>query len=409
MLEETKETKVPRYTYVIVVCSFITFFVADYSGYMILPISKMIIADLGITEVQFGKLFASYLLPGILLCLISGLLCDKFGTKRAIGGAIIISTIGVILRIFVTSYSLFYVCMFLNGVMLVFISVNTAKIVANWVPPEKISVYLGFAISGGPVGMAIATGTSALFPSLKVAFVTGGIGCVIVLILWFIFMKDRPKGMTSDISYLQEPKTVPLWEGLKIVIKMPNLWIIGICLGLVLASAVCANTFLSLSLQTDRGMSAVSAGVMLSTLMIGNIAGTIFGPMICAVIGKIRPFFIVFCLTMAVGIAFSWKLSPTIFIMVGLFITGFVCAAIMTQLLSLPVLYKKIGPTLAGTAGGFICTIRTVFAVFVPAYVIAPISGGNYTILFFIGGALPVVAGILTQRLPEMLPKRKKN
>lgn len=407
--EITPEIKNRRYAYVIVACAFLTVFLGDYSTYQLPPISHLVIPELGINEADFSRIFTSSMIPGVLFCLVAGLLCDKFGQKLCIGIAIVISGIGMVGRIFATDFTSMFICMALMGVIATFITANAAKIVVNWAPPEKFAILVGVVLAGGPTAMTIAMATTALFPSSRAAFTATAILCAVIFTMWCIFMKNKPKEINQDnksaeIIDIKEP---PLFQGLASVAKNKQIWLVGICTGLVLSGAICTSTFLPRALQFEKGLDAVSAGGMTSFIMIGNIVGSIIGPVICYRIGKIRPFLFVACIIMAIGIAFSWKYAEGFLLGVCLFITGVACSAILSQLTSIPVLFEGVGPKLAGTAGGFIGTIRMLICLAVPSYVIAPIAGDNYTLLFILTGILPIIAAILNLRITDVFAKNK--
>ena len=408
MSNQNQNKKISRYAYVIVLCAFFTIFVSDYSAYQLPPLSHLIIPALNIDEAAFARLFAAYMIPGIILCTVAGLLCDKFGTRKCVGIALIIPTIAVIFRVFTTSYSAFYICMLTLGIIPAFVATATPKLIANWVPPEKVSIMVGIALAGGTVGTTTAMSTSAMYPSLEAAFMSSAIFCTLALILWSVFVRDKPKESINNNSLPYNTPQVPLITGLKTVITNKHMWLIGICMGLVLAPAVCISTFLPRALQLESGMDAVAAGAMSSVITLGNIAGTIFGPIICMLIGKIKPYLFCTSIISSFGIAFSWKISNNTLAVICLFITGFAIAAIITQLISLPVFFKEIGPTLAGTAVGFVSTLRLIFAVVLPSYVITPIIGNNFSLLFIVAGSLPILCSFLSLLIPDFFSKKSR-
>lgn len=402
MTETINNKKMPKYAYVIVVCIFISVFIADYSSYQMPPLSHLIIPELKINDAEFARLFAAGLIPGVLFCLISGLLCDKFGTKRVIGIGIAVTALGVIARVFFLTYVSLYISLFLIGVTATFISSNIPKIIVSWVPPNKVGLMVGICISGGPVAMTIAMSTTALFPSIKAAFAASAILSVLVLIAWSIFMREHPKEKIFGKIYSEEIQNIPLMEGLKTVIKKKNIWLVGICSGLILSTAISTSTFLPRALQLDKGIDAAASGAVTSFIMIGNIVGSILGPMICMRIGKMRPFLFVSCLVMALGIAFSWKYFSGVTLSICLFLTGVAGASALSLFTSVVVLFKGVGPQIAGTAGGFACTIRMLLCTLLPSYVIAPLANENYTILFFLAGLAAVLAGIISLKIPDV-------
>ena len=399
------KNKTPLYAYVIVICVCMTVFVGDYSAYQLPPLSHFIIPQLDITDAEFSRLFAAAMIPGVLFCLISGLLCDKFGTKLTIGVGLAISAIGIIGRVFIIDYNSIYASLFLIGITATFTSANIPKIIVNWVPPQKVGLFVGICISGGPVAMTVAMATTALFPSVKSAFILSAIICALVLVLWFTFMKEKPKGL-GHASQTKAIKEVPLLEGLRIVIRNKYIWMVGLSSGFMLSAAISASTFLPRALQIEKELDAVASGALTSSIMIGNIIGSIVGPIICMKVGKMRPILFAGCMIMALGVAFSWNYASGVVLSVCLILTGVAGASVLSLLTSSVVLFRGIGPRIAGTAGGFACTIRMILCSTIPPYVIAPIANGDFTILFIIAGLMAVIAGFISLRILDVYSKK---
>ena len=395
-----------EYSKIIVICAFILNFASNYPQYQISPLAHLIMPELNLNVAQFSSLFSAAMIPGILLGIVSGILCDKYGTKICIGIAGIVSLVGVVTRIFATSYTSLFVCMVTSGIVTSFFNSNVAKIMGNWFPPNKIGTGVGMAMAGATAAMAIAMSTTAMFSSLRIAYTLAAVLSCISIIVWFVFMKDSPKATTHNPEF--EMAKTSIKEGLKIVAGNKNIWIIGMCAGLTLASSMCINTFMPQALQINRGFDAVSAGQTSSMVMFGNLVGAILGPVICSKIGKIRPYFLIFSIIAAIGTALAWQAPVGVLLSTCLFIVGIVSSGMISQFVSIPVMLSGIGPTLAGVAGGMVGTIQLVGAVVVPSYIVAPIIGDNFILLFIIAGALVLGAGLLALTLPEVLSKQVK-
>lgn len=394
-----------NYAYIIVACAFLINFIGNYPQYQLSPLSYLIMPELNLSTAQFSSLFSSAMIPGILFSLVSGILCDKFGAKACIGVAGIISALGVCGRLFASNFTTLFICMTLSGLIATFLNSNVGKIIGNWFPPEKVGVMVGITMAGSTAAMAIAMGTTAMFPSVSSAYLVAAIISVAVMVFWFIFMKNKPNNTTQ--SNVSQPPQVSLSECLKTIIRNKNIWVIGISLGLVLGANMCLSTFLPQALQAARGFSATSAGGVSSVITFGSLAGSIFGPMICAKFGRMKPYLIICCAITALGTAFAWQAPAGAALFIALFITGFAASATISQMISIPAMLPDVGPVFAGTAGGLVATLQLLCGVILPSYVIAPLTGDNFSALYLMGGALALIAAVLVLAIPELLSKQK--
>jgi NNP family nitrate/nitrite transporter-like MFS transporter len=357
---------------------------------------------------QFSMLFSAAMIPGILLSLVAGLLCDRFGAKRVVGIAGILSVAALIARIFAPDFATLFACMAIAGVLATFLNTNIAKIMGSWFPPEKVGLAVGIGLSGATLSMAVGLGTSALFPSLQAIFVFTAVVAVVALIAWWLFFKDGPR-ITQAISSTETdgtPATQPsLSECLKVVLKSRNVWLIGIALGMDMAATMCILTFLPQVLQSTRGFDPTAAGALSSVVTFGNLAGSIFAPMINTRVGRFKPVTIVFAILAAAGTAFAWQLPDGPLMLVCFFLTGFTLGGLLALLVSAIVLLPEIGPVYAGTAGGVGATLQLFGAVVIPSYILAPILGTNYSMLYGIAGILCLVIAACVFVVPEVLKR----
>ena len=400
-MTDLKKNKTPHYAYMIIALLFLFNFVANYPQYQLSPLAYLLIPQLDLSTTQFSMLFSSAMIPGIALGIVSGLLCDRFGTKRCIAITGIIAVVGAVGRIFCSDFISMFLCMLLIGISASFINNNLAKIAGTWFPPEKVSTMVGIGLAGCTFAMAFGMGTTAMLPSTTTAFVLAVIFLVVVLIGWIFLMKDHPKN--AEIVQNEAP-AISVKECFCNLIKVRHIWVVGISIGMVLAGSMCLSTFLPSALQNIRGFSAESAGSIASIITFGNLFGAVLGPMLCAKIGKMKPFLFLCCLLTAVGYALAW-LVPGKILIFALFLTGFISSSIISQLCAVPVMLPQVGIAYAGTAAGIVSTIQLICGVGIPSYVLTPIIGGNFTLLFLVGGALSVVSALLILTLPEVYRK----
>ena len=390
-------------------CTVLLLFVPNYAQYQLSPLAHLVMPAYGLDSAQFSMLFSAAMIAGILLSLVAGLLCDRFGVKRVVGIAAIISVAALIARVFASSFGALFACMALAGLVATFLNTNIAKIMGSWFPPEQVGLAVGIGLAGATLSMAVGLGTSALFPSLQAIFIFTAVVAVIALAAWWLFFKDGPRGAqgASQAEAGDAPAAQPsLSDCLKVVLKSRNVWLVGVGLGLDMAATMCIVTFLPQVLQATRGFDPTAAGALSSVVTFGNLAGSILAPLINARVGRFKPVAIVLAVVAAAGTAFAWQLPEGPVMLVCFFLTGFSLGGLLAILVSVIVLLPEIGPVYAGTAGGIASTLQLFGAVVIPSYILVPILGTNYPMLYGIGGILCLVAAACIFVLPEVLGRK---
>lgn len=386
-------------------CTVLMLFVPNYAQYQLSPLAHLIMPTYDLDAAQFSMLFSAAMVAGIVFSLIAGILCDRFGVKRVVGIVSIVSVGALIVRIYAPNFAILFVCMVLAGLIATFVNANTAKIMGSWFPPEFVGVTVGIAMAGSTLAMVVGIGTSALFPSVQAVFIFTAIVAVVTLIAWWVFFKDGPNstlGASGENDGTATAAQPPLSECLKVALKSRNVWIVGVILGLNMASTMCILTFMPQVLQSTRGFDPTAAGALSSVITCGNLVGAIVVPIIGTRIGRFKPVAIVVATVSAFCTAFAWQMPEGPAMLVCFFLTGFTLSGIMTTLISVVVLLPEIGPVYAGTAGGVAATLQLFGAVVIPSYILTPILGTNYPVLYGIAGAMCLVVAACVFVLPEV-------
>lgn len=393
--------KQSHYGYLVTALIFLVSVVGSYPQYQLSPLAYRIMPELNLSLTQFSSVFSSPMIPGILLSLIAGILSDKFGVKRCITLAGIVSLIGVVLRIFVgtTSYTGLFICMILTGVVASFCNANMGKVIGSWFPPTRVGIMVGIASAGSTCAMAVAMSTTALMPSTTFAYTAAAVLSAVVLVLFVLFMKEKAP---EQVEAQEAPAQISIGECVKAGLKNRYVWIVGIGMGFVFIPSMCLSSFLPTALSAERGIDAAVAGTFTSAIMFGNLCGGFIGPVIAAKVGKMKPVLFVCALISAAGTAFGWLAPTGAPMIVCLFVTGFACSTCIALLLSAPVLLPGVGPAYAGTAGGLAATMQLLLGVIVPSYIIAPVIGANYQVLYLTAGVLGVIGALVLMGLPEL-------
>ncbi|SFA70113.1 MFS transporter, NNP family, nitrate/nitrite transporter [Acetitomaculum ruminis DSM 5522] len=388
-----------NYGYVMVALAFLIAFIGNYMQYQMTPLSATIIKQYGLTSAQFSSLFTSPMIPGILFSLISGILCDKFGVRICLAATSVIGAVALICRVFITSYSGLMAIMIIAGIGVTFLNSNMAKILGGWFKPEDTGKMLGYILVGSSVATGIATGTTALFPSVKAAYTFAAVLYVVIAALWIIFAKN---GNPEILEAQKKAEKTSVLADLKIVMGNVNVWKVGICNMFLMGALVTISSFLPLALQNEKGMSVASSGLITSIILFSGVLGMILGPIVADKIGNFKILVFVAETIAAVGCAFAWLLPVGPLMYVAMCITGCCINAALPVITSIPIQLDGIGPKYAGTAGGVVATIQLLGCVVIPTYVIANIAGSNYSLILMLGGVSALISALAVFTLPRL-------
>ena len=362
---------------------------ANYSQYQVSGFGAQLTAEMNLTATQFSTIATGPLIPGIFLSLVSGMLVDKFGARRVLTISVLITCVGTVLRIFTASFLPMYLCMICIGVCASFLNANAPKILGQWFSPTSMSLSMSIFLAAANIGIMLGQGTSSLYNGLKGAFIGSAVIAVIVLVLWFVLMRERPE------EEEQKGEKVSLVEGLKVVVKSKTVWLAAVCLFLAAGSMTSLSNFLPQALQV-RGFSESSSTVVAMALTFGSMVGCFISPYIYKYFKSQKVYFIVYAVVGALGYAFAWRLSSNAVItFILLFITGISCNGFTPMITAMPVQDKHIGTRYGGTAGGFVATVQLGGSVLVPTYVIAPLcqtaDGINFQLMFSLFAAMLII------------------
>ena len=101
------------------------------------------------------------------------------------------------------------------------------------------------------------------------------------------------------------------------------------------------------------------------------------------------------------GIIMCWRF-PSIFVLhILVLYTGIMLGASMPIFLSAPVLLEGLGTKYAGSAAGVISTLQLLGAVLIPTYILTPIAGDNYSLLFMLASICMVIMFLCGLLLPQ--------
>ncbi len=170
---------------------------------------------------------------------------------------------------------------------------------------------------------------------------------------------------------------------------------------MVLGSTATLSTFMPVALQTMYGIDLKVCGTIASMLTLGNCIGSITGPIVFSKIKNVKVFVSGAAVLSFAGIIMCWRF-PSIFVLYILVLyTGIMLGASMPIFLSAPVLLEGLGTKYAGSAAGVISTLQLLGAVLIPTYILTPIAGENYSLLFMLASICMVIMFLCGLLLPQ--------
>ena len=370
----------PWYGYVIVGLLCIGIFLPNFAQYQVTSLADRLRTEMGLSQGQYGSIATAPLLAGIILSFLSGLLMDRFGVK-VILISIFITVGGIILRAFTSGYWFLFISMLLLGFSASFVNANTPKVAGAWFPSSKVTAMMGLVLACSNLGSALGSGTAPQFATTEGAFRFSAVLAAVVLVLWVLFLTDKKGSGDASPDKPEEEERAAFKDSIRTVLRNKGLWFVALC-----------NIGMMLGMLTN----------MISPTIVRKVAttGTRFRRMmrICAIVGGILE-------------ATAWLLPKGIAMILGLFATGFIAEVFLPFLQSMPTYLEGIGRKYGATATGTAMTLQLLCCVIIPSYLVAPIAGDNYQLLFTVLGAMAIIPVIFCGLVPfERLmgiPKKK--
>lgn len=103
----------------------------------------------------------------------------------------------------------------------------------------------------------------------------------------------------------------------------------------------------------------------------------------------------------------AWIVPTGAVMWVTLFVLGIFMGISSPLLMTFPMLLPEIGPAYAGTAGGMIATLQLLGAFIIPAFIITPLAGSNFSMLFGLSSLFFLLLGVVSLFLPELGSKAR--
>ncbi len=312
-------------------------------------VAAPMVKDFGMGFEAWGPLWSAISLGAMISAVAGGALGDHFGVRPVVGIGALLMAGALFIRAEAPSYSAAVVSMGAFGLSLGCVAPNLSKTVGLWFPPAELGLANGIALAGNGAGIALgavvtpywaaaAGGWRPVTSSLSVAVAVLGV-------LWLLVVRDRYPGGGAASGLL---------DGMKQVVGVRDVWILAACYLLFLGGYLGAYGYAPTYLQQHQGLSAGRAGLMISLVLWGFVAGALVLPSWSDRIGVRRTVFAP-AMVIAGGMLFGAAL-PSGPSLAGVMLGWGLAAGVVPLLFVVPLEMPGVGPSLGGAAIGMALT-----------------------------------------------------
>ena len=321
---------------------------------------KEISEELRLNLVQIGTVWGIVPLGSVVFLFVGGVLCDRFGVKRAMGVACLLAGAAGAMRGLSGGFTSLVAFSFLFGIVASIIPVGVMKACRIWFTSRQLGFATGVIVTGGGIGAAIGSMVSAtvLSPLLggwrNVMFLYGAIS-VALGIIWLLTIKE-----TKDARTKEYKNAVPARQAILHVLPIKAVWLIGFNLCAYVGSMKAIMGYIPLYLR-EIGWSAVSADGALTAFTLMTIIGAIPLTLLSDKLGRRKvvlfPAILIAIICSALLPIISGVFLWGVFVMLGVFHQVYIA---LTNTMVLEI--EEVGVAHAGMALGLALTLQRIGA-----------------------------------------------
>lgn len=344
-------------TVMLAACALTALLVITLPNMSLSPLFSTISADLGLSLVQIGAIWAMQSFTGIFFTLIGGTLGDRFGTRRTLFITCLLTGVFGLLRAFAVDFNTLLVASLLFGFAQAILPIMLFKVLRQWFANAQLGMASGVLSAGFAGGLMLGPllSTSVILPALggwRQVLVFYGAIAVVVSLVWLLIHpaeKSAERDSAAPSSLLQN---------LRHVVTLRNVWILGIG---AMGINACFNGFtgyLPTYLKTI-GWAAIDADRALSFFFLTSLICVVPLSTLSDRLRQRRLFLIAGALVLSTGIsALGFVQGGAIIAVVAA--TGFVFDAFMAILNASILEVDGVDYLYAGSALGFANMIRNL-------------------------------------------------
>jgi CP family cyanate transporter-like MFS transporter len=350
--------------------------------------------NLDLSRTQIGMIWGIGALPSILMALVGGSIGDRFGPKRVLLVACILSGITGALRGLSENFISLIGTGFLFGLLSASVPMNAMKTCRIWFPSHQLGLATGVISMGMALGFMVssmisATVMSPWLGSWRYVLAFYGVIAMLLSIPW-IFTQDAPVEETSAGVRVYPPS---LREMFSHVAHIKRMWLLGFAI-LGIGGCVQATLgYLPLYLR-DIGWAGARADSVAASFHLASMIFVIPLALGSDRLGSRRKVLIAAVLMITTGIGLL-SVVDGLLVWGAVIMAGMVRDGFMAVFFTMTMETDGIGPTYAGTATGFVLVWSGLGALIAPPLgnSLASITPG-LPFVFWAGMALAGLMGI---------------
>ena len=358
------------------------------------PSQPSMIECLGISYTTQGLLMTAFSAAAIVMGLVGGTLIDRFGARKVVSAAVIVTIVGNVFSLFFTSDTAILIARVMEGVGYGATMTAGPVIISAWYEPAKRGLASGVWGANVGVGMLICTG--AANPILAAGdwsgmWVFSLVSTVLALALTVVCVTMPAEEDRKDLDELSAAQPDEQ-HGILWGYKAPLAIIVAIMFFLVGGATDAFNsftvTYLNVELGRDYGMA--NAAAMIAS--VGMLVGAIIVGMVFAR-AKDKGLVLVVTIALAAVCLFAWfnidAAAPVTY--AAAFVIGCVLGAAPTVFFAIPP-YAARSASSVGAAAALIVLGQNMGTLAIPTVVGMVLDSSGYHTAALVMGSLACVA-----------------
>lgn len=348
-------------------------------------ISQSLLTSFHLDPVGLGYLSSTYLAGDVLMLMFSGLIIDRFSTRKLILGAMLISSISTLGFALTSSAKIAGLFHLLEGASSAFCLISNVVLASRWFPPRRQALVVGIIVTmamfGGWAAQTPLEELSAAFGWRHTLLFDAVLGFGIFGLIW-LFVQDYPEGKGKTKVATQQKQNYSVGKSIKLAMSNSQNWLCGIYtsllnLPLMVLGAVWGDMYLS----QVQGINNHDASVIVSMLFWGTIVGSpISGWLSDTMARRKLPMIIGAILSLVVLLTIMYSPHLSYYSLIALFFALGLFSS--TQIITYPTV-KESNDTIIGATALSIASVLIMggAAISQPLYAAILAYGGHGTIV----------------------------
>ena len=354
--------------WIVVLVAALFFFYEFIQMNMFNALDASLIQAFSVTATQLGNLSAMYFYGNVTFLFFTGMLLDRFSTRKLLLAAILICVICTFLFSCSTQLWQAELCRYFTGMASTLCMLSCVRLASRWFPSHRIALVVGSVVT-----MAMLGGLFAQVPmTLMVEHFGWQMAVRLNSILGFVFaaciflvVRDYPKGQAVvEQTARAQLQQWGFLRSIQMAMQNPQNWLSGLYTNLMsFPNIILGATWGGLYLTHVRGLTATSAASVTSMIFIGLIVG-------CPLMGwisdriRLRKAPMILGAVVTLLLLFWLMLSATLSyeaLLIGFFLLG---VTVSVQVITYPLVVESNPRAITTTAEGLACTLIMTAGLF---------------------------------------------